>query len=145
MGAHIFTNYYQAAAVLLFGIGLTILFIDRNLVKKIVGMNIASNGLYLFLASMGYVTGRRAPIIVEGVQDMTAYINPIPTGLILTGIVISVSFTAFGLAIIVMLYEHYGTLDLDEIVKLVACEETGDGTPAVTDAPGDETVRLERG
>jgi len=118
-----FTNYYDVAAVILFGIGFTTLFLHRNFVKKIIGLNIAETAVYLFLAAKGYVVGRAAPIIVDGVQDASAYINPIPTGLILTGIVISVSLTAFSLSLIVSIYKYYGTLDLDEILKLVAQEE----------------------
>ena len=119
-----FTNYYEVVAVILFGIGFTTLFLNRNLVKKIIGLGIADTGIYLFLAAKGYITGRAAPIIVGGVQDAGVYVNPIPTGLILTGIVISVSVTAFSLALIVSLYKRYETLDLDEIVKLVSWEET---------------------
>ena len=123
MRGNVFTNYYEIVAILLFGIGFTTLLINRNLVKKIIGLDIASTAIYLFLAAKGYVTGRAAPIIVGGVQDAAAYINPIPAGLILTGIVISVSVTAFSLSLIVSLYKRYETLDLDEIIKRVSQEE----------------------
>ena len=68
-----------------------------------------------FLAEKGYITGRIAPIIVDGVQDPEKYINPIPSGLVLTGIVVSVSVTALMLSLTMRLYKRYGTLDLDEI------------------------------
>ena len=45
--------------------------------------------------------GRVAPIVADGVQDMEAYINPIPSGLVLTGIVVSVSVSALMLALTV--------------------------------------------
>ena len=73
------------------------------------------NAVYLFLASKGYIEGRKAPIVVDGVRDMEAYINPIPAGLVLTGIVVSVSVTAIMLALTVKLYRRYHTLDIDEI------------------------------
>ena len=123
MGENLFANYYELVAVLLFGIGFTTLFLNRNLIKKIIGLNIAETAAYIFLAAKGYVKGRSPPIVTGGVQDVSAYINPIPTGLILTGIVISVSVTAFSLALIVSLYKQYKTLDLDEILKLVSQEE----------------------
>ena len=110
-------NYYQIVAVVLFGIGFTTLFLHRNLVKKIIGLNILDTAVYLFLASAGYIEGRGAPIIRDGITDPAFYINPIPSGLILTGIVISVSMTAFSLALIVQLYKKYDTLNLDEIIK----------------------------
>ena len=56
-----------------------------------------------------------APIIVDGVQDMEAYVNPIPAGLVLTGIVVSVSVTAIMLSLTIKLYRRYHTLDIDEI------------------------------
>ena len=71
--------------------------------------------IYLFLAEKGYITGRLAPIIVDGIQDTAAYINPIPSGLVLTGIVVSVSVTALMLSLTIRLYKRYHTLDLDEI------------------------------
>jgi len=120
MGKNFFTNYYEVVAILLFGIGFTTLFLNRNLVKKVIGLDIAYSGVYLFLAAKGFVSGRAAPIITGGVQDADIYVNPIPTGLILTGIVISVSVTAFALALIVNLYKRYETLDLDEIIKRVS-------------------------
>ena len=46
------------------------------------------------------------------------YINPIPAGLVLTGIVVSVSFSAFFLALAIRLYKAYHTLDLNEIIRL---------------------------
>ena len=119
----LFLNYHEFAAILLFGIGFTTLFLNRNLVKKVLGLCIADTAVYLFFAAKGYVQGRAVPIIKDSVQDASAYINPIPTGLILTGIVISVSVTAFFLALIVNAYKHYETLDLDEIMKLASREE----------------------
>ena len=78
-------------------------------------LNIMDTAVYLFLAEKGYITGRAAPIVVDGVQEVEAYINPIPSGLVLTGIVVSVSVTALMLSLTVRLYRRYHTLDLDEI------------------------------
>ena len=84
-------NYEEAVAVILFAIGFSMLLFHRNLIKKLIGMNIMDAGVFLFLASMGYIAGRKAPIIENGVQETSAYINPVPAGLVLTGIVVSVS------------------------------------------------------
>ena len=54
---------------------------------------------------------------------MEAYINPIPAGLVLTGIVVSVSVTALMLSLTVRLYRRYHTLDIDEITALMRREE----------------------
>ena len=92
-------NYEEAVALILFAIGFTTLLLHRNLLKKIIGLNIMDTGIYLFLASMGYIEGGMAPIIQNGVTDAEAYINPVPGGLVLTGIVVSVSVTAFMLSL----------------------------------------------
>ena len=70
----------------------------------------------LMLATGGYVEGRKAPIIVDGVTEFSNYINPVPGGLVLTGIVVSVSMTAFFLALTQKLYRKYRTVNLDEIL-----------------------------
>ena len=118
-----FTNYEEMAAMVLFGIGFTTLLLNRNLVKKIIGFSMMDSAIYLFLAAKGYINGRVAPIVVNGVQSMEAYINPIPAGLVLTGIVVSVSVTALMLALTVRLYRRYHTLDIDEITALSRKEE----------------------
>ena len=124
MGENIMINYFEVVSILLYGIGFTTLLINQNLVKKVIGLNITGTAIYLFLAAKGYVAGRAAPIIVDGIQDAGAYVNPIPAGLILTGIVISVSVTAYSLALIVNLYKRYATLNLDEILQIVSQEES---------------------
>ena len=111
-------NYEEAAAIILFGIGFTTLLFQRNLIKKLIGMNIMDTGVFLFLASMGYISGRKAPIITNGVTDMEAYINPVPAGLVLTGIVVSFSVTAVMLSLTIRLYRRYHTLNLDDIYAL---------------------------
>ena len=114
-GPNLLTNYGEAVAMILFGIGFANLLFQKNLIKKIIGLNIMDTAVYLFLAEKGYIAGRLAPIVVNGVQDVEAYINPIPSGLVLTGIVVSVSVSALMLSLTVRLYRRYHILDLDEI------------------------------
>ena len=71
---NLLVNYEEAFAVILFGIGFTML--------------------------------------------LFAYINPVPAGLVLTGIVVSVSVTAIMLSLTVRLYRRYHTLQLDEIYEM---------------------------
>lgn len=112
---YLLVNYEQTAAVILFCIGFTTMLLHKNLLKKIIGMDIMDAGIFLFLACQGFIEGRVAPIVENGVQSVEAYINPVPAGLVLTGIVVSVSVTALMLSLTVRLYKRYHTLDLDEI------------------------------
>lgn len=115
MGANLLANYGEAVAMILFGIGFSNLLFQKNLIKKIIGLNIMDTAIYLFLAEKGYIAGRVAPIIIDGDQSVDRYINPIPSGLVLTGIVVSVSVTAVMLSLTIRLYQRYHTVDLDEI------------------------------
>ena len=116
-------NYIEAASVILFGVGFTTLLLHQNMIKKIIGLNIMDTAVYLFLAAKGYIRGGVAPILQEGVAMPSGYINPIPSGLVLTGIVVAVSVTAFLLALTIRLYFKYYTLDIDEIIKKAKKEE----------------------
>ena len=116
-------HYVEAVSILLFVIGFNLLLFDKNLIKKIMGLNIMDTGVYLFLASMGYIEGRLAPVF-NGVSTNPAdYVNPIPAGLVLTGIVVSFSVTAISLALTVRLYKKYHTLNLDEVYRIIREEE----------------------
>lgn len=113
-------NRFTITAVVLFGIGFAHMMIQKNLVKKVIGFHIMDSAIFLLLVSQGYVEGARAPIV--GTAEV--YVNPIPSGLVLTGIVVSVSITAFALALIQRLYRKYGTVELDELV--LRTERPGD-------------------
>ena len=115
MGSNLLLNFGEAVAMILFGIGFANLMFQKNLIKKIIGFNIMDTAIYLFLAEKDYIAGRMPPIVVNGIQDVGAYINPIPSGLVLTGIVVSVSVSALMLSLTIRLYKRYHTLDLDEI------------------------------
>ena len=115
MGLNWLPNFGEEVAMILFGIGFANLLFQKNLIKKIIGFNIMDTAIFLFLAEKGYITGRIAPIVVDGIQSVEKYINPVPGGLVLTGIVVSVSVSAVMLSLTMRLYKRYGSLDLDEI------------------------------
>lgn len=116
-------NFPEVVSMILFVIGFSNLLLQKNLIKKIIGLNIMDTATYLFLALKGYIQFRKAPIVTDGIQSVEAYVNPIPSGLVLTGIVVSVSVTALMLSLTIRLYKRYHTLDLDEISTLIRKEE----------------------
>ena len=118
------SHYMEVIAILLFAIGFSILLFNKNLIKKIMGLNIMDSGMYLLLAAIGYIDGLKAPIGgVNESSDASLFINPIPAGLVLTGIVVSVSVTAIMLALTIRLYARYHTLNLDEIFEKIRKNE----------------------
>jgi len=108
-------NYIGAAV--LFVIGLYTVLTHSNLLKKIIGVNIMETSVFLFFVSIGYVQGAQSPILDPSSGNLI-YVNPLPSAMILTGIVVAVSITAYALSIIVKIHEAYGTIDLDEIMQI---------------------------
>ena len=116
LGENFLANYIYIVSFVLFGVGFSMLVFHKNLIKKIIGMDIMDSGVYLYLTAMGYFKDTFAPIgggFVTG--EEANFANPIPAGLVLTGIVVSVSVTAIMLALSIRLYKKYHTLDLDKI------------------------------
>ena len=108
---------FYVTAVLLFSVGLAALLLHPNLIKKIIGLNLMDTAVFLFLAAMGYVDGGKAPMVEPG-AEAAAYINPVPGGLVLTGIVVAVRTTALYLALTNRLYQKYQSVNLDVILML---------------------------
>ena len=71
----------------------------------------------IFWIILGAVLGVTAAILTDGGADVTRYVNPIPAGLVLTGIVVSVSVSAFSLALVQRIYGAYGTVDMRELLE----------------------------
>ena len=113
----IIDNRFAIASVILFVTGFVNMMVHPNLIKKIVSFNIMDSATFLMLASRGMIAGRTAAILTDGGADTSLYVNPIPAGLVLTGIVVSVSVSAFSLALVQRIYGAYGTVDLRELLE----------------------------
>ncbi len=104
-------NYW--IVIVLMMTGFYVVISRGNLVKKVVGLNIFQASMFVLYISMSKVTGGTVPIVVEGADVL--YSNPLPHVLILTAIVVGISTTALGLALVVRIKEAYGTIEEDEI------------------------------
>ena len=113
----IIDNRFAIASVILFVTGFVNMMVHPNLIKKIVSFNIMDSATFLMLASRGMIAGRTAAILTDGGANTSLYVNPIPAGLVLTGIVVSVSVSAFSLALVQRIYGTYGTVDLRELLE----------------------------
>ena len=105
-------NYW--AVVLLMMMGLYVLTAERNLVKKVIGLNIFQVSVIMLYITMGKVSGGTEPIVVKGAQDVV-YSNPLPHVLMLTAIVVGIGTTALALALVVRIHEEFGTIEEDEL------------------------------
>lgn len=95
---------YVVAAAVLFGIGVYGLIVARHLMRKLFALNIMGNAIFILL--------------VTAAQPLDGAPDPVPQALVLTGIVIAVSATAFALALMVRLHRETGK------TKLMADEES---------------------
>ncbi len=107
-------------------IGLYAMISKKNLIKKIIGMNIFQTSIILFYISISYKKGGTLPILesahaahggVEQAVPIANYINPLPHVLMLTAIVVGVATTGIALAVAIMVYKRYGTLEEDKIIE----------------------------
>ena len=105
-------NYW--ICVILMMIGFYTVISRGNLIKKVVGLNIFQTSVFILYISFGKVEGGTAPILDD---RYAVYSNPLPHVLILTAIVVGVSTTALGLALIVRIREAYGSVEEDEILE----------------------------
>lgn len=110
--------YIAALGVMMAGI--YAITMKDNIIKKLLGLSVMSNGIHVFLIALGYREGGVMPIM----QDldfqrfsMTA-VDPIPQALVMTSIVINLSVLALGLSISIILYRRFGTLDSGKIREL---------------------------
>ncbi len=108
-------NYW--VVIVLMMIGLYIVMVRENLVKKMMGLSIFQVSVIMFYVSMGKVTGGTAPIALAGASD-AVYSNPLPHVLMLTAIVVGVATLALGLALIVRIYEAFDTVEEVEIAEI---------------------------
>lgn len=116
-------NYW--VVIVLMMIGFYTVISHDNLVKKLIGLNLFQTSVFIFYISMGKITGSTAPILMHGAAaEGVVYAHPLPHVLILTAIVVGVSTTALGLALVVRIHEAYGSIEEDDV--LAADFETQD-------------------
>jgi len=112
-------NYWMYVVLIM--VGFYGMMAKRNLMKKLIGMNIFQWAIILFYISIGSKRGATIPIIMTAsphdVVRAADYINPLPQVLMLTAIVVGVATTGIALAILISIYKRYGTLDEDLILR----------------------------
>ena len=113
-------NYWVYIALMM--IGLYAIIAKKNLVKKIIGMNILQTAVILFFISLGAKQKATIPIIVHGhaaeshAVRAADYINPLPHVLMLTAIVVAVATLGVALALVIKIFRQYQTLEEEEIL-----------------------------
>lgn len=138
-------NYWAYIGLMM--IGFYAMMAKKNLVKKIIGMNIFQSAIIFFYIStsvkkggvtvpilehahghadagmehLAYAAEHAAHAVEHGASaiDVMQYANPLPHVLMLTAIVVMVATLGVALAVVILIYRRYGTLEEDEIMKLM--------------------------
>lgn len=95
------------------------LFLD-NVFKKIIGISFISEGVNLFIVTLGYKAGGIVPIFLPGMSKEVFVQNsayPLPAAMVLTSIVIGASTLAVMLGLVIILYQKHGTLNASELLR----------------------------
>lgn len=111
----VFTRYIYWICAILMLIGFYAMIGKKNMIKKLIGLNIFQTAIFLFFISLADVEGGTAPILSKGYE---LYVNPLPHVLILTAIVVCVATTTVALSLVIRIYEEYGTIEEDKVIEL---------------------------
>ena len=114
-------NIATLTGMLLILVGLWGMLTKKNIVKIIVGFSIIDTGIHLVMVSIGYLPGRTAPILDAAVPVRDAanrVVDPIPSALVLTAIVIGLAVTALMLTYAVRLYRLNESLSIESYKEL---------------------------
>lgn len=102
---------------ILFMLGIWGMIEKKNLMKKIMAMNIMQVAVIIFFLVLGQKFGATLPILIPGVEGVEKYINPLPHALMLTAIVVSLGTTGVALALLLRIQNDYGSLEEPEILR----------------------------
>ncbi len=92
---------YALVGTGLFTLGLYALIIHPHLLRKILAINVMGSGVFLVLVALATRTQGAMP-------------DPVPHAMVLTGIVIAISATALGLALMLRVRAETGRAELPE-------------------------------
>jgi multisubunit Na+/H+ antiporter MnhC subunit len=114
------SNVVLATGFILVLIGFWGMLTHRNILRIIIGFSLIDTGIHIVIVSIGYVANRTAPIIDSALSRSEApsrVVDPIPSALVVTAIVIGLSVTAVMLAYAIRLYQSKKTLSIEAFTE----------------------------
>lgn len=115
------TQLLTALSFLLMGIGIWGLLSRRHLIKIIISFSLLDTGIHILLVAVGYRRDGTAPIFDRDLpvaEGLARAVDPIPSALVLTAIVIGLAVTALMLSFAVKIYRRRRTVYVDRIREL---------------------------
>lgn len=103
--------------MILFFLGVYGMVFSKNYMKKLMAMNVMQVAVIYFYLCLAQKDGGMLPVLNGITNNPEAYINPLPHGLMLTAIVVSLGTTGVALALLMRIKEMFGSVEEDEILR----------------------------
>ena len=101
----------------LLALGVAGIIVCNNYMKKLICMNVMQVAVIFFFLCLGQKSPGTIPVAVDTAVKASEYINPLPHGLMLTAIVVSLGTTGVGLSLLLRISEKYGTIEEDDLLR----------------------------
>lgn len=114
-------HYAYWFTMILLSVGLYGMLLKKNLVKKTIGLSIFQAGVILFFVSVAMKEGATVPVKDYDlpVSEVANYMNALPHTLMLTAIVVGVATLGVAYALLIKIYNRYGTLNEEELIDKI--------------------------
>lgn len=111
------TRGIYSLVMILFFLGVYGMVLSKNYMKKLMAMNVMQVAVIFFYLCFAQKDGGMIPILNGATTDPNAYINPLPHGLMLTAIVVSLGTTGVAIALLMRIKEIYGSVEEVEVLR----------------------------
>ncbi len=111
------TKGIYSLVMILFFLGVYGMVLSKNYMKKLMAMNVMQVAVIYFYLCFAQKEGGMVPILDGITNNPDAYINPLPHGLMLTAIVVSLGTTGVALALLMRIKEIYGSVEEVEVLR----------------------------
>lgn len=111
------TKGIYTLVMILFFLGIYGMVLSKNYMKKLMAMNVMQVAVIFFYLCLAQKDGAMIPIQNGVTTDPNMYINPLPHGLMLTAIVVSLGTTGVAIALLMRIKEIYGSVEEVEVLR----------------------------
>lgn len=111
------TKGLYTLVMILFFLGVYGMALSKNYMKKLMAMNVMQVAVIYFYLCFAQKDGAMIPIQNGITTDPSMYINPLPHGLMLTAIVVSLGTTGVAIALLMRIKEIYGSVEEVEVLR----------------------------
>ena len=111
------TKGIYSLVMILFFLGIYGMVLAKNYMKKLMAMNVMQVAVIYFYLCFAQKDDAMVPVLDGITNNPNAYINPLPHGLMLTAIVVSLGTTGVALALLMRIKEIYGSVEEVEVLR----------------------------